>query len=113
VLTLTPSGGDSGVFRLDSRYYLEEEKRMLTRSDSLATYKITSRYGMFHKTIARNISFGQKLDSIKLLTFSKDQIANIRGYFNVNSPTFGTDSIDVSVSLLQLQDEISIIRKPQ
>jgi hypothetical protein len=90
-----------------SNYFLEEEQLLLAHADSTTSYKITRQFGVFHKTLARDISFGNRVDSIKVLEFNENQNAIIRGYINENSSIFGTcDSMDISVPFVASKNTI-------
>jgi hypothetical protein len=94
-------------WNLTSNYYFEEEKTMLSNADSLITYKVTRQYGVFHKTLARDISFGHRLDSIHLLSFNEEKGIRIRGYYIRKSDTFeACDSMDLSVPFVASKNTI-------
>lgn len=94
-------------WNLTSNFYFEEEKTMLANPDSLTTYKVTRQYGIFHKTLARNISFNSRLDSIHLLSFNEEKGIAVRGYYIRKSDTFETcDSMDVSVPFVASKNTI-------
>ena len=83
-------------FNITGNYYLEEEQMLMQVSESMVKYKITQHFGVFHKTLVRNLRFGNRLDSILILSFNPAIGADIRGYIQSKSPTFeGIDSIDV------------------
>ncbi len=98
-------------FRLADNYYLEEEQMLMQVSDSMATYKITQHFGVFHKTLARDLRFGNRLDSIKILSFNPANGADIRGYISSKSPTFeGIDSIELH-AVFNSPSKAQILRK--
>jgi hypothetical protein len=83
-------------FHLSSNYYLEEEQMLMGVSDSLVKYKITQHFGVFHKTLTRDLRFGYRLDSIRILSFNPATGALLRGYSSSKSITFEVpDSVDL------------------
>jgi len=91
---------------------MEEEKSMLSVSDSTTTYKITRQFGIFHKTLARNISFGMRLDSIRLNNFDEEKGIDVRGYYIRKTDTFeACDSMDISVPFVASKNTIIQKRK--
>ena len=83
-------------FRLADNYYLEEEQLLMEVSDATVKYKITQHFGVFHKTLARDLRFGSRLDSLLILSFNPAKGADIRGYISSKSPKFeGIDSVEL------------------
>ena len=102
----------TGKWKLQSNYFMEEEKSMLSVSDSTTTYKITRQFGIFHKTLARNISFGMRLDSIRLNNFDEEKGIDVRGYYIRKTDTFeACDSMDISVPFVASKNTIIQKRK--
>jgi hypothetical protein len=97
----------SSKMKLSGNYFLEEEQLLLARPDSLVTYKITRQFGIFHKTLARNISFGTRVDSLSVLHFQPDSAVQLRAYYIKKSDIFEScDSIDISVPFDALKNTI-------
>ena len=95
------------TFHIRSNYFLEEQQGMLNLSDDQTKYKVIQSFGVFHKTIARDINFGHRLDSIRLILFNPVELLILRGYFSSKSPKFETyDSLDVTTSLGAQTEEI-------
>ncbi len=76
-------------FLLKENCYLTEQTSMLQQNDEQVRYKIIKKYGIYNKTLARNVNFHSRLDSVKLLKFT-DETIELRG-FN------GSDSIDQAI----------------
>lgn len=94
-------------YHLTSNYFLEEEASMLNISDTMVKYKVTRHFGVFHKTLARNISFGDRIDSLKILSFNPAIDTRLRGYIYRKSITFASvDSIDMHIIFNLTPDEI-------
>ncbi len=98
------------TFHLQSNYFLEEQQAMLNIADNQTKYKVIQSFGVFHKTLARDIDFGSRLDSVHIISFNQGNAVTLRGYFSKISATFeNLDSVDIK-SVLGEQTE-KIIRK--
>lgn len=109
-ITFTFDQNNKNSWNITSNYFVEEEQSLLARPANEATYKITRHYGVFHKTLARNIVFGNRIDSLKVLQFDEDSGIKLRGFFNRKYDTFeACDSLDLSVPFVASKN--SIIQK--
>lgn len=101
-----PETGKTDQFRLKENYFLEEQLLMMNINDSLVQYKITQHFGVFHKTLARDIRFGCRIDSLKVLSFDPATEANVRAYIMRNSVKFASiDSLDLNIRFNLNQNE--------
>jgi len=88
-------------FDLGSRFFLEEQTST-TLQDGIPVYKVVRKNGFFYKTIQRDISFGGKLDSARVLDFQSNQFIRIRGYTStVSYVSTEIDSSDTEVTLVK------------
>ena len=69
------------TINLKENFYLAEQQSMIGLSNEFTTYKIYKKNGLYKKTILRDLDFGGKIDSIKVLSFTEDTII-IKGYLN-------------------------------
>lgn len=84
---------------LQGRYYLEKQNISRSKED-VEHYKLILKKGIFHKTVQRDLSFGGKLDSVKVIQFEPGDFLKIRGYTSQNTyVSTDKDSSDVQVSL--------------
>jgi len=61
-------------FHLEGNTYLVEQQSMLNR-DTLATrYKVIRKYGIYNKTLVRNLEFGESVDKVNLYIMNADTI---------------------------------------
>ena len=98
------------TFHIGSNYFLEEQQAMLNLSNDQTKYKVIQSFGVFHKTFARNIIFGHRLDSIHIISFNQRNAVILRGYFSDKSTKFNLpDSTDITAILGEKKD--NIIRK--
>ncbi len=98
------------TFHLRNNYFLEEQQSLLNPAGDQLKYKVIQSFGIFHKTLARDIDFGHPLDSIRIISFNPLSVLTLRGYFSAKSATFEThDSLDIT-TLLKVQTE-KIFRK--
>jgi hypothetical protein len=89
------------IIPLKENYFLEEQTSSMN-GDSIPSYKLIRKHGMFHETIVRDIRFNGNLDSIHILEFIRGEHVIIRGYSN--KTTFVSseiDSVDVDVKLVK------------
>ena len=95
------------AFHIRGNYFLEEQQAMLNLNNDQAKYKVIQSFGVFHKTLARDIDFGNRLTGIKVILFNPSNAVTLRGYFSKKSATFETrDSLDVTTSLGNQNKEI-------
>lgn len=78
-------------FELGQRYFIETQGTVM-KDDSVPHYKLIRKKGMFHETIQRDIVFGGKLDSVRVLKLEANEIVEIRGY--TSKLTFVSTEID-------------------
>ena len=95
------------AFHISSNYFLEEQQAMLNHNDDLTKYKVIQSFGVFHKTLARDIDFGYRLTNIKVILFNPSNAVTLRGYFSKKSATFESfDSLDVTTTLGEQTEQI-------
>ncbi len=90
----------SNLISVRDNYFLERQSTTFTQDSGPASYKLIQKNGMFHKTIARDVNFNGKLDSMKVLSFEENVLTVVRGF--TSSKSFvedKIDSIDVSIDL--------------
>jgi hypothetical protein len=90
----------SDLIPVREKYFLEKQSATFKPDSSGISYKLIEKKGMFHRTIARDLSFGGKLDSIRIVSFVDGTDVMIRGY--VSNKSFVEDKIDsadISVDL--------------
>lgn len=86
-------------FHVTENFYLERQNSNKNQND-MPRYKLIRKRGIFHSSLQRDLEFGGKLDSIKVLEFDKSSLGLIRGY--TSSTTYVStkiDSADVEVSI--------------
>jgi len=69
------------TINLKDNIYLAEQQSMLGLSNDFTTYKIYKKNGLYKKTLLRDIDFGGKIDSIRLINFTDDTLI-IKGFLN-------------------------------
>lgn len=60
-------------FNLESNYYLVEQQSML-QQQTRVRYKIIRKFGIYNKTLARDVDFGERLHDIKLIELTADTL---------------------------------------
>lgn len=60
-------------FNLTSNYYLVEQQSMLQQETQIR-YKVIRKFGIYNKTLARDVDFGVRLHDIKLIRLSADTL---------------------------------------
>lgn len=99
LLTMNLNNAGGREFHLRNEYYIEEQKSTRS-SDEVPHYKLILKKGMFHKTVQRDIVFGGKLDSLRVLENEDNKYMLIRGFTSrITFVSSETDSIDVKVML--------------
>jgi hypothetical protein len=91
ILTLRASGTNGPSYHIMSRYFIEEQNNSL-KTNNTPLYKVIQKRGMFHKTIQRDLDFGGRLDSIRLLESDNKKTIRIRGF--TGKTTFVSETID-------------------
>lgn len=88
------------VFPVSGNYMLEPQNSWSTASDN-NKYKLVRKQGIYRQTIARDILFGGKLDSIKVIRFTPGDKTVIRGYWgSITYVSAELDSTDAEISLI-------------
>lgn len=99
ILTMNFSRSNGPSFHLDKQYYLETQNTSSVE-DKKPHYKVILKRGLFHQTIKRDIVFGGKLDSIKVIDNNPGKNMNVRGYLSITTfVSIEVDSVDVLISL--------------
>jgi hypothetical protein len=70
-------------FHLIDNYYLVEQKSQLQTNDTLVQWKVIRKYGIYKKTIRRDIQFGWNPETVKLISMDADTMI-LRGYHTIN-----------------------------
>lgn len=84
-------------FLVKENFYLERQSSSM-RAEQKPLYKLIRKRGIFHSSIQRDLDFGGKLDSIKVLEFDKSSLGLIRGYTGVSTyVSTKIDSVDVEI----------------
>ena len=99
LVTMNFKSSNGPVFNLTDQYYLETQTTS-RQAENIPHYKLTLKKGMFHQSIQRDISFGGKLDSIKVLQIEKGNSISVRGYTSISSHvSVDVDSTDLEIPL--------------
>ncbi len=99
LLTMSYSDSSGPKFSLGSKYYLESQTHV-NEKETNPQYKLILKRGLYKQTIERNIDFGGKLDSVKVLEINGSHSMIIRGYHStLTFVSADSDSADVEVSL--------------
>jgi hypothetical protein len=67
-------------FRLESNYYLVEQQDFIPGTASVNHYKLIRKYGLFHRTLGRDLIFPAELMNAELLHHPSDSIS-VKGYY--------------------------------
>lgn len=87
-------------FRLESNYYLVEQQSLFQGSADTIHYKLIRKYGLFHKTLGRDLVLPGNLKDAKLIHPLPDSTV-IRAYLMEN------DSIDIGIRKADSGNEIT------
>ncbi len=88
------------TFHISSNYFLEEQQALLNLNDEEVKYKVIQSFGIFHKTLARDLNFRHRLDSIHIISFNPLNTLTLQGYFSKKSATFEIlDSLELTIPL--------------
>ena len=99
LLTMNFSSTHGPSFHLDKQYYLETQNTS-TVEDKKPHYKVILKRGLFHQTIKRDIVFGGKLDSLKIIDKNTDKSIKVRGYSSKTTyVSLEVDSVDILIPL--------------
>ena len=60
-------------FNLQSNYYLVEQQSML-QEQKVTKYKVIRKFGIYNKTLARDVDFGARLASVQLIQLNDDTL---------------------------------------
>ncbi|MBS1765336.1 MAG: hypothetical protein JSS90_10260 [Bacteroidetes bacterium] len=105
------SSTHAGEINIKDNYFLVKEHGMIQQQDSVATYKIIKRRGLFNQTLARGIHIGFSPDSVKFLFLDEKSEIQFRVY-HVGSSII--DSAEISANLILKSDSlINISKKTQ
>ena len=92
---------------LKENYFLERQTSAFSSDSSGIKYKLIEKNGMFHKTIARDLDFKGKLDSMRILSYDERKSFIIRGFTSVkNFVEDKRDSIDLTIELLPARRDV-------
>jgi hypothetical protein len=98
IITFNTIAYHKNQFKITSNYYLEEEQALINRSSGF-TYKVTQKFGLFHKTLATSISSEYRLDSIRLLNTGFTNVIELRGYYKKTANFEKYDSINFKIDM--------------
>lgn len=103
LLTANPFAQPVKSFHLKTNYYLEQQGTVV--SSNQHPYKLVQQFGVFHKTIKRDIHFTADPDSVKVIEWKENEAIVLRIYIHtrINSELL-IDSTDIH---LPLQKEAS------
>lgn len=81
-------------------YFIERQTSTFSQDPTEIGYKLIEKKGMFHRTIARDLNFNGKIDSLKIVSFDEFKTAVVRGYTGrKNFVEDKIDSVDVTINL--------------
>lgn len=78
-------------FNLRDNYYLVEQLSQVSQNQKSSNWKVIQKFGIYKKTIQRDISLKTAPDRVQLLEFNKDTMV-IRYWFTANGVTDSTDT---------------------
>jgi hypothetical protein len=88
-------------------YFLERQASAYSSDSSGIKYKLIEKSGMFHKTIARDLDFKGKLDSMKILLYEQQRYFLVRGYSGTkNFVEDRIDSVDLKIDLSTARKDV-------
>ena len=88
-------------------YFLERQSSAFSSDSSGIRYKLIEKSGMFHKTIARDLDFKGKLDSMRVLSYEDRKYFLVRGYSGTkNFVEEEIDSVDIQIDLLPARKDV-------
>ena len=61
-------------FQLKENYYLVEQQSMLQLTSKTYTYKVIQKFGIYNRTIARDLSFTDRLTKVDLIQLNEDTL---------------------------------------
>jgi len=96
-----------GHFDLGNGMLLEPQEALIVRDGQPVRYKVIRDYGLFYRTLERDIDFGHPLDSVRVVRYAADTLLVLRGYFCIVS----ADSADAVSDLVPDDARDRIIRK--
>jgi hypothetical protein len=88
------------MIQVRGNYFIERQASTFSNDPTAIGYKLIEKKGMFHRTIARDLDFNGKLDSIRVISF--DEVTNtiLRGFTsNISFVEDKIDSVDVTIDL--------------
>ncbi len=107
-ITWTGTSSFEKEMNLTANIFLMKQQGMID-NPAVAKYKLFKKLGIFNKTLARDIDFGHRIDSAKMISLLKDSSILIRGYFSRENN--GADSLEIRVQLGMNQDK-NVFLKP-
>ncbi len=87
--------GNYGIYReeqqfnLTANYYLVEQQSMIKTLDLPIRYKVIQKFGIYNKTLARDLDFGNTLASASLVTLNDDTLIIEGQYINRQKARIG------------------------
>jgi hypothetical protein len=87
--------GNYGIYRkeqqfnLKENYYLVEQQSMIKTIDLPVRYKVIQKFGIYNKTLARDLDFGNTLASAALVTLNDDTLIIEGQYINSQKTRIG------------------------
>lgn len=88
------------AFNVQGNLWLETQNTV-AKEDSVPHYKLIRRRGLYRETIARDLVFQGKVDSIKLIEMNPGAVVSIRGYSSrITYVSTEIDSVDLEISLV-------------
>ena len=103
-----PTGFNPKRLHLSENYFFVEQDVLNHSSLTSRSFKLVREMGMFHKTLARDVSLPADTDSILSLKFEENREVIIRIYFRKNH---SIDSLDMSIPLIIERDSSNIITR--
>jgi len=92
---------------LRDNYFIERQSSAFSNNTTEVKYKVIEKNGMFHKTVARDLDFKGKLDSMKILSYDERKAIIIRGYSGSTSFVEDKiDSVDLTIELLPARKDV-------
>lgn len=88
-------------FQVQGNLWLETQNTVM-KTDSVPHYKLIRKRGLYRETLARDLVFGGKLDSIKVLDLQQGVSATLRGYTStITYVSSDVDSMELEIPLVK------------
>jgi hypothetical protein len=78
-------------FKLRDNYYLVEQQSLLSASKTIENWKVIQKFGLYKKTIRRDVRFNGSPDSVRLIRMEPDTMI-IRAYYQTSGITDSSQS---------------------